>query len=71
MEVAECTIKCVDDFKFQIAVPLQHISMYLPDNVLRARDRLNQQRKSLQNKPERATKYHEKIMRLKTQGYIE
>ena len=69
IEVVECTIKRVDNFKFQIAVPLRHISLILPDSVLIARERLNQQSKSLQNKPERTTKYRKKIMRLKS--YIE
>ena len=46
MEVVERTIKCVDNFKFQIAVPLRHISLNLPDNVLVSRDRLEQQVKS-------------------------
>ena len=71
MEVVERTIKHVDNFKFQITVPLRHISLNLPDNVLVARDGLEEQRKSLQNKADRATKYQEKIMILKTQGYIE
>ena len=40
MEVVEHIIKRVDDLKFQIAIPLRHISLNLLDNVLVARDRL-------------------------------
>ena len=62
MKAVEHTIKYVDDFKFPLKIiPLRYISLNLPDNVLVARDRLEQQCKSLQNKRDRAMKYHKKM----------
>ena len=68
MEIVDRTIKRVDEFKFQIAVPLKHISHNLPNNLLVAQIRPEQQRKSLKGKPERETKYADKITRLKKTG---
>ena len=72
MEIFDRLIKCVDEFKVQIVIPLRHITLNLPDNVVVARNRLEQQRRqSLTRKSERIVKYHEKITRLKIQGYVE
>ena len=70
MEVVDRTNKCMDDFKFQISVSLRYIPLNLPNNVMVARNRLEQQRQSLTRKFEHIAKYPEKITRLKTQGYI-
>ena len=66
MEVVECTIKHLDEFKFQISSPLRHITLNLPDNGVVAKNKLEQQHQSLKHKSERIMKYHEKIKRLKT-----
>ena len=34
LEIVNRTIKRVDKFKLQIAIPLRHISLNLPDNIL-------------------------------------
>ena len=63
MEIFECTINCVDEFKSQ--------TLNLHENIVVAKKRLEQQRQSWKHKPERITKYCEKITRLETQGYVE
>ena len=71
MEIVNHTIKCVDEFKCQIAVPLQHITLNVPDNTIQATSRLKQQHESLKRKSTLIMKDCEKIKQLKTQGYIE
>ena len=46
MLIVNWTIKHVDEYKFQITVPLRHLTLNLPDNIIQAKNRLNQQRKS-------------------------
>ena len=43
MEIMECTIKGVDQYKFQIAVPFRHLSPNMPDNFVQAESRLFRQ----------------------------
>ena len=71
MEIVECTIKRVGEFKFQIAVPLRHITINLSNNIMVAKNKLEQQRQSLKCKCDRIAKYHQKVTGLKTHRYIE
>ena len=69
MEIVNHMIKRVDENKFQIAVPLRHFILNLPDNILQAKNRLNKQRESLKQKSDLIPKFCEKSKWLKTEGY--
>ena len=71
MEIVNRTIKRVDDHKFQIAVPLRHITLNLPDNITQAENRIKRQRDTLKRNSDLIPKYCEKIKCLKTRRYIE
>ena len=71
MEIVECTIKHMDQFKFQIAVPFRHIHRNMPDTFVQAESRLFRQRHSLSKNSDARRKYVEKIERLRDEGYIE
>ena len=71
MEIVECMIKCVDQYKFQIAMPFRHINPNMQNNRQHAELRLYQQRRMLCKNAEVKSKYIEKIKCLKDEGYIE
>ena len=71
MEIVERTIKRIDQYKFQIAVPFRHINPNMPNNSEQAVARLYHQRRMLCKNSDARGKYMEKIKRLKDEGYIE
>ena len=71
MEIVEHTIKCVDQYKFRIALPFRHINPNMPNYRQQADSRFYQQRRMLCKNAEVKHKYIEKIKRLKEEGYIE
>ena len=71
MEIVELIIKCVDQYKFQIAMPFRHLNPNMPDNFVQAESRLFHQRRSLSKNSDTRRKYVEKIERLRDQRYIE
>ena len=71
MDIVERTIKRVDQFKFQIAVPFRHINPNMPDNFIQAESCLFRQRRILSKNLDARQKYVEKIKRFKDEGYIE
>ena len=71
MQIADNSIKRINHFKFQIAVPFRHINPNMPDNYKQAAARLEQQRRNLCKDEQLKTKYVEKIKRLREEGYIE
>ena len=71
MEIVERTIKCVDQVKFQIAVPFRHINPNMPDNFVQAESCLFRQRRNLSKNSDARQTCMEKIKRLRDEGYIE
>ena len=71
MEIVNRRIKWVDDHNFQMAVSLRHISLNLSHNLIKVEHRIKRQCEALKHKSDLILKHCEKLICLKTQGYIE
>ena len=69
MEIVELTIKRVDQFKFQIAVPFRHMNPNMPYNFVQAESCIFRQWRILSKNSDAMQKYVEKTKRLRDEGY--
>ena len=57
MEIVEQTIKRINHYKFQIAMPFRHLNPNMPDNYKQAESRLYQKRRIFRKNAEVKNKY--------------